>query len=108
MPISVKVKIGVKVDFCMKFKKQQNLIFLHDNLFYSSRQIAFGKMRYGPLRNRIASEHLPYLLHYGTQLNQPRRRPTTSFRLPGGGQVLSGYPPQTGSFNHLKVIYWFP
>ncbi|XP_076261378.1 uncharacterized protein LOC143197098 [Rhynchophorus ferrugineus] len=66
--------------------------------------VAYGKIAYGPARSKINPEHLMPYLHYGTQLTQPRRRPTTSFRLPGGGHMIAGYPPQTGSFNHLKEL----
>ncbi|XP_030748725.1 uncharacterized protein LOC115876865 [Sitophilus oryzae] len=66
--------------------------------------VAFGKIAYGPTRTKINPEHLMPYLQYGTQLSQPRRRPATSFRLSGGGYMIAGYPPQTGSFNHLKEL----
>ncbi|KAL1492598.1 hypothetical protein ABEB36_010837 [Hypothenemus hampei] len=63
----------------------------------------FGTVTYSP-KAKISPEHLIPYLQYGTQFNQPIRRPTPSFRLSGGGHLIAGYPPQSGSFNHLKEI----
>ncbi|XP_066248895.1 uncharacterized protein [Euwallacea similis] len=63
----------------------------------------YGRMNWAPpIGTKIVSKDLlPYLEH--VQSSQPRRRPTTSFRLSGGRHLFS-YPPQTGSFNHLKEL----
>ncbi|KAH1023668.1 uncharacterized protein LOC109541154 [Dendroctonus ponderosae] len=68
------------------------------------RPVAFGKISYAPSKNKINPEYLMPYLQYGPQTAQPRRRPATSFRLPGGGNIISNYPPQAGSFDHLKEL----
>lgn len=80
-----------------------NILLRKKNCFRRRLPVAFGKIAYGPTRSKINPEHLMPYLQYGTQLTQPRRRPSTSFRLSGGGHMIAGYPPQSGSFNHLKV-----
>lgn len=71
--------------------------------FSRRRPVAFGKISYAPSKNKINPDYLMTYLHNGPQTAQPRRRPATSFRLPGGGNIIPNYPPQAGSFDHLKV-----